>query len=101
MLFKQTTLSLLIFISSLLSFNLYADTAQDRADLAVANILFDYAQGDEDYASYRVDEHGYAHVTFANNTPDKLYGEILNAMQQHPDIRDIIPDKGGPTCQLW
>jgi len=101
MLAKQTTLLLLILFSSLISFNTNADTVQNKADLAVANILFDYSQGDEEYASYRTDEHGYAYVTFALNIPDKLYGEILTAMQQHPDIRDLIFDKGGPRCKLW
>lgn len=101
MFLKQSTLLLLILASSLIAFTAYADSAQNKADLAVANILFDYSQGDEEYASYRTDEHGYAYVTFALNIPDKLYGEILTAMQQHPDIRDLIFDKGGPRCKLW
>jgi len=94
---KEIIFTLLIF----LSFSVYAENAQDKADLAVANILFDYSQGEEQFASYRIDEYGYAYVTFANDTPDKLYGEMITAMQQHHDIRDIIPDKGGPTCKLW
>lgn len=101
MLTKYSALSLFILIFLLNPIMANADTAQDKADLAVSNILFDYSQGDEEFASYRIDEYGYAHVTFATNTPDKLYREILNAMQAHQDIRDVIPDKGGPTCSLW
>lgn len=101
MFIKKTTLSLLILILSLTSFYALADSAQDKADLAVANILFDFSQGDEEYASYRTDEDGYAYVSFALNIPDKLYSDILTTMQNHPEIRDVIFDKGGPRCKLW
>jgi len=101
MFLKHIVLSLFILITSLLSNTVFANAIQDKADLAVANILFDYSQGDEEYASYRTDEHGYAYVTFALNIPDKLYNEILTTMQNHPDIRDLIFDKGGPRCKLW
>jgi len=93
-----------IIVALLLSFSMVvvaAPSPQDKADMAVANILFDFSIGDEEYASYRIDEYGYAHVTFAENTPDPLYSKILNKMQQHPDIRDVIPDKGGPSCKLF
>ena len=101
MFLKQITLSFFIIIASFFSNIALANPIQDKADLAVANILFDYSQGDEEYASYRTDEHGYAYVTFALNIPDKLYNEILTTMQNHPDIRDLIFDKGGPRCKLW
>jgi len=74
---------------------------QDKAELAVANILFDYSDGDTEFASYRVDEDGYAHVSFAINIPDELYSKIITSMQKHPDISDVIFDKGGPVCKLW
>lgn len=74
---------------------------QDKAELAVANILFDHSIGETAYASYRVDEDGYAYVSFALNTPDKLYSKILTTMQAHPDISDVIFNKGGPSCKLW
>lgn len=91
-----TTLLLMLPVSVL-----QANDISDKADLAVANILFDFSQGDEEFASYRVDDNGYLYITFADNTPDKLYGEILTALQNHPDIRDVIQDKGGPSCSLW
>jgi len=90
-----------VFLSVFILFTANASDAQSKADLAVANILFDFAQGDEEFASYRIDENGYAYVTFAENIPDKLYGEIITVMQKHPDIRDVIQDKGGPRCKLW
>jgi len=90
---------LLLFIcSSSLSAN---ETIQNKADLAIANILFEYSIGEEEYASYRTDGDGYAYVTFAENIPDKLLNQILTTMQEHPDIRDVIFDKGGPSCKLW
>ena len=90
-----------IIFSFFIIVNVMANEVENKADLAVANILFDYSQGDEQFASYRIDENGYAYVTFAENTPDKLYAEIITVMQQHPDIRDVIQDKGGPRCKLW
>lgn len=101
MIHKLTIFLLFTLLSLFTSFTLAADTTQNKAELAVANILFDYSTGDEEYASYRIDENGYAYVTFASNIPDSLYSKILIALQKHPDIRDIIPDKGGPRCQLW
>jgi len=91
-----STLFLCFFLASAFA----EQSPQDKADLAVANILFDFSKGEE-FASYRIDEYGYAHITFALNIPDKLYNEILTTMQEHPDIRDVIFDKGGPRCKLW
>lgn len=91
----------LFIMSQLYALNSYAETTQNKAEAAVATILFEHSQGDEQFASYRIDEKGYAYVSFAANTPDKLYLEIITAMQKHPDIRDLIQDKGGPTCSLW
>jgi len=76
-----------------------ADKLQ-QADSAVANILFDY-DGAQEFASYRVDENGYVDILFARNMPDKLYSEILNRLQNHPDIDGVLAGKGGPACSLF
>ncbi len=77
--------------------------AADRlqlADEAVANILFDY-DGSFEFATYKVDENGFVDITFASNTPDSLYGEILNKLESHPEIDGVLSGKGGPTCDLF
>ncbi|MDY6978837.1 MAG: hypothetical protein SV201_03100 [Pseudomonadota bacterium] len=77
--------------------------AADRlqlADEAVANILFDY-DGSFEFASYKVDENGFVDITFASNTPDSLYSEILNKLESHPEIDGVLSGKGGPTCDLF
>jgi len=77
--------------------------ANDRlqlADEAVANILFDY-DGSFEFASYKVNETGFVDITFASNTPDSLYSEILNKLESHPAIDGVLSGKGGPTCELF
>lgn len=76
-----------------------ADRLQ-RADAAVANILFDY-DGSFEFASYKVSESGFVDITFARNTPDALYSEILGKLEGHPDIDGVLSGKGGPTCDLF
>lgn len=76
-----------------------ADKLQ-KADSAVANILFDY-DGAQEFASYRVDENGFVDIVFARNMPDKLYSEILARLQNHPDIDGVLAGKGGPACSLF
>lgn len=71
-----------------------------KADAAVANILFDY-DGAQEFASYRVNEDGFVDIIFARNTPDALYSEVLNRLQNHPDIDGVLSGKGGPVCKLF
>ena len=72
---------------------------QAKADLAVANILFEYDFGSE-FASYRVDENGFVDMLMARNTPDEIYAEILTLMQNHPDIDGVLASKSGPACKV-
>jgi ABC-type sugar transport system substrate-binding protein len=72
----------------------------DKADAAVANILFDYDYSEE-YASYAVKEDGFVDVTFAKNTPDELYSEILNKLNNHPDINGVLAGKTGAYCSRF
>ncbi len=76
-----------------------AEDAQSKAEVVVANILFDYDYGSE-FATYKVNEDGFVDLTMASNTPDKVYGEILTRMKNHPDIDDVLASKSGPACQI-
>jgi hypothetical protein len=78
-----------------------AADALQKADLAVATVLFDYEEPGYEFASYRVSEDGFVEIVFASNMPDDLYVEILNKLQNHPDIKGVLAGKGGPTCRLW
>lgn len=73
------------------------DSPLDKADEAVANILFDYEYSEE-YTSYAVKEDGFVDVTFAQNIPDKLYSEILSKLNNHPDINGVLAGKTGAYC---
>lgn len=90
-----------VFLTCLLLFSpiCHADKLE-KADTAVANILFDY-DGSNEFASYRVSEDGFVDIVFASNMPDALYSEILNRLQTHPDIKDVLAGKGGPVCRLF
>jgi len=77
-----------------------ANDELSKADSAVANILFDY-DGASEFAAYAIREDGFVDIVFARNTPDKLYGEILNKLQNHPDINGVLAGRGGPVCSLF
>jgi hypothetical protein len=77
-----------------------AGEAQDKADLAVANILFDY-DGANEFASYRVNDSGFVDITFASNMPDALYSEILDRLQHNPDIGGVLAGRGGSACSFF
>ena len=85
-------------------FSLFAnsseDSAQDIADSAVANILFDY-DGSSEFASYTVNDSGFVDIIFARDMPDKLYGEILTKLQNSTEISGVLSSKSGPICGLF
>lgn len=83
-----------------MSFSYAEDSALDKADEAVANILFDYEYSEE-YTSYLVKDDGFVDVTFAQNTPDKLYSEILGKLNNHPDINGVLAGKTGAYCSRF
>jgi hypothetical protein len=72
---------------------------QSRADAAVANILFDYDYGSE-FATYRINEDGFVDIIMASNTPSEIYVEILNRMENHPDIDGVLASNSGPACKV-
>ena len=74
----------------------HAEDALSKTSSAVANILFEYDA--DEFASYSIQDDGFLDITFARNTPDALYSEILNKLQKHPDIKGVLAGKGGPSC---
>ena len=72
----------------------------DKADSAVANVLFEY-DGSEEYATYKANEDGSVDLIFARNTPDNLYEDILTKLQNHPHITSVLASKGGPACKAF
>lgn len=76
-----------------------AEDPASAASTAVSGILFDY-EADE-FASYVINDKGYVNITFARNTPDALYSEILNKLQTHPGIKSVLAGRGGPACSRF
>lgn len=77
-----------------------ADNELDKADSAVADVLFDY-DGAEEFASYSVSESGFVDITFASNIPTPLYGEIVRKLKNHQDIDGVLAGNTGPICTLF
>ena len=96
---KQLRIIILLLCSLSLSSPLQADEL-DKADAAVANVLFEY-DGSEEYASYKANEDGSVDLIFANNTPDTLYEDIITKLQNHPDITSVLASQGGPACKAF
>ena len=76
-----------------------AEDALTKTSSAVTSILFEYDANE--FASYGIRDDGFLDITFARNTPDALYSEILNKLQQHPDIKGVLAGKGGPVCSRF
>ena len=90
----------LLFGSGIAPFSAAEDSPMDKADAAVANILFDYEYSEE-YTSYMVKDDGFVDVTFAKNIPKKLYSEILNKLNNHPDINGVLAGTTGAYCKRF
>lgn len=92
-------------LALLLTFGLFssgqalASDRQSRADLAAAEIIFEFEA--DDFASYGVRSSGFLDITFASNIPNELYGEIITTLKAHPDIRGVLPSKSGPSCSRF
>ena len=76
-----------------------AEDAESKSSAAVTNILFEYDA--DEFASYGISDSGFLDITFASNTPETLYSEILNKLQKHPDIKGVLPGRDGPTCSRF
>lgn len=90
---------IIVAATLMLSMNVLADPLS-RADAAVSEVLFGF-DGSEEYATYRANDDGSVDLVFARNTPDDLYEQILNELQNHPDITSVLASKGGPACSLF
>gem|GEM_PF-1278149 len=76
-----------------------AEDPMSKTSAAVTNILFEYDA--DEFASYSIRDSGFLDITFARNTPDALYSEMLNKLKKHPDIKGVLAGKGGPTCSRF
>jgi len=76
-----------------------AEDAESRAGEAVVNILLEYDA--DEFASYSIRDSGFVDIEFARNTPDALYGKIVDKLRSHPDIKGVLPGKGGPVCSRF
>lgn len=73
--------------------------AQDEESIAsgaVAEILFN--EDAEEFTSYRVSPNGFVDITFARNTPDPIYSNILHKLKTDPGIKGVLAGKGGKAC---
>lgn len=95
----RTIAKLILLVFALHFVGLAQADALSKADAAVANILFEF-DGSDQFASYRVSEDGFVDIVFARNMPDKIYSDLLNRLQSHPDISGVLSGKGGPACQV-
>ena len=97
---KRVIRCLVFMFTIIFSLPVLSDSdAQAMADKAVANILFDFEYGSE-IASYRVNEDGFVNMDFARNTPDKIYGDILTKIKNHPDVKGVLASKTAPACAV-
>lgn len=75
------------------------DDPVSRASAAVSNILFD--NDADEFASFAIRDDGFVDIVFARNTPDAVYGDMIGKLRAHPDIKGVLPGKGGPVCSRF
>lgn len=75
-----------------------ADETENKVNSAVANIVFDF---DADSFSTYFIEGALVNISFASNSPDKLYFEVLAKLNAHPDIKDVLAGRDGPVCSAF
>jgi len=76
---------------------MFAESGNDKAYTAVTHVLFDYDVSFE-YTTFKVRRRGHVDITFAENTPDNLFVEIVRKLKKHPDIKSVLASKGGSSC---
>jgi hypothetical protein len=89
-----------LVLGILISGPILGSSELDRADATVADILFGYA-GSFEFATHKVRDSGHVTITFAHNTPESLYSEILSELKSHQVINDVLAGRGGPVCPLF
>ena len=89
----------IVFIISINVTSVYADGITEKAEAAVADILFENEL--DEYTTYSIEEDGSVDITFPNNTPNKIYGKIVRELKSHKNIVSVLPGRGGPACSLF
>jgi len=70
------------------------------AENAVSAVLWEYEDSFE-FVHYSINDSGFVDMTFASDTPDDLYVEIITKLNRHPDIDGVLAGKNGSACGLW
>jgi hypothetical protein len=70
------------------------------AEDALTEILWDYENSFE-FVHYSVADSGHIDMTFASDTPNELYVEIITKAKNHPDISSVLAGKNGAVCGLF
>jgi len=96
----QTCVRVLLVCAGLAGGVVLADDDDvSKASSAVTNLIFEYDA--DQFTSFSVRDDGYVDIVFARNTPDKLYAEMIDKLRAHPDIKGVLPGKGGPVCSSF
>lgn len=69
------------------------------AENAITDIIFEHDAND--FVTYEIESSGYTKVTFARNTPDDIYNNMVSEMRKHPDINGLLPGKTGASCSRF
>lgn len=94
--FRPIFRALLMVCSIAFVWPVLAEDAASKTSTAVTKILFEFDA--DEFTSYSIRDNGFLDITFARNTPDALYGEVLSKLQNSPNIKGVLAGKGGPTC---
>ena len=70
------------------------------AEDAVTEVLWNY-EDSFDYVQYNVTASGHVDMTFAANTPDALYSDIVSKVRHHRGVDSVLAGKGRNVCPLF
>lgn len=79
--------------------NEVASEQANASEDALAHILFDYDA--DEFTAYQIRRNGFVEIIFARDTPDDLYGEMVDKLRGHPDIPGVSAARTGPACGLF
>lgn len=72
---------------------------QEKADIAVAEILFDRELDQQ--ASYNIHKDGHVEIEFTKNVKPNIYTLAVERMRQHPNIKSVYAvQSGSEVCIL-
>ena len=97
--FKGMVLSLLLAgLVGCAGSQVATESAMQSED-AVAAILFEY--GADGFTTYKVERSGAVEVSFARDTPDEVFNELVDVLRAHPDTGRVRVDRSAPACGLF